>query len=261
MPTVNVEGTEIAYWDSGGDGPVLVLSHGFLMDHSMFDKQVEALSPEARVVTWDERGFGATLAKAPFTYWDSARDALAILDHLGVERAIVGGMSQGGFVSLRAGLLAPERVRGLVLIDTQSGTEDPAAMEGYNLLRDTWMEHGSAPIQEAVAAIILGPGDWPDWYAKWAVMDLDSFALAYQCLVERDDITDRLGEITCPALIVHGTADTAIPIAKAEELRDRLAGDTTLIEVPGAPHAANITDPDIVNPALVDFVRLIAKSS
>ena len=129
MPFADVNGQRIRFEDSGGDGPPIVLSHGFLMDREMFAPQVQALSPQFRVITWDERGFGETeFDGQPFTYWDSARDCLALLDHLGIERAVLGGMSQGGFLSLRAALLAPHRVRALVLIDTQSG---PAA--GWNL--------------------------------------------------------------------------------------------------------------------------------
>ena len=92
----------------------------------MFAPQAAALAPEFRVIAWDERGFGETeFDGKPFTYWDSARDCLGLLDHLGIQQAVLGGMSQGGFLSLRAALLAPARVRALVLIDTQSGVEDP----------------------------------------------------------------------------------------------------------------------------------------
>src|SRR5580704_4940145 len=126
MPSAAVNGITVDYADSGGGGPVVVLSHGFLMEQSMFDAQVAALAGEFRVITWDQRGHGGTPAPGPFTYWDSARDVLALLDHLGVERAVLGGMSQGGFLSLRAALTAPDRVRALVLIDSQAGQEDPA---------------------------------------------------------------------------------------------------------------------------------------
>ena len=126
MPFAEVNGQRIRYEDSGGDGPPVILAHGFLMDREMFAPQVAALGDEFRFITWDERGFGETeFDGEPFTYWDSARDCLALLDHLGIEQAVVGGMSQGGFLSLRATLLAPERVRALVLIDTQAGVEDP----------------------------------------------------------------------------------------------------------------------------------------
>src|SRR5712672_813165 len=121
MPTAAINGIQVGYADSGGDGPAVVLSHGYLMDASMFNAQVAALAPEYRVITWDARGHGGTPAPGPFSYWDSARDVLALLDHLGIGRAVLGGMSQGGFLSLRAAMLAPERLRGLILIDSEAG--------------------------------------------------------------------------------------------------------------------------------------------
>lgn len=76
MQTAHINGIDLAFQDSGGKGPVVILSHGFLMDHTMFDAQVAALKSTHRVITWDERGFGGTLATGDFTYWDSANDDL-----------------------------------------------------------------------------------------------------------------------------------------------------------------------------------------
>lgn len=257
MKSAELNGTTVAYEDSGGAGPVVLLSHGFLMDHSMFDAQVAALRHAYRVVTWDERGFGGTRATGDFSYWDSARDVLALMDHLGVDSAVVGGMSQGGFLSLRVALLAPERVRALILLDTQAGTEAPETVEPYNQLHAAWVSAGSAAVQEIIAGMILGPGDWPEWFAKWSALQPDQFTAAFNCLMHRDDITDRLGEISCPALIVHGTADVAIPMEKAEVLRDRIAGPTTLVAVEGGPHAANMTHADEVNRAILRFLETL----
>ena len=78
---------------------------------------------------------------------------------------------------------------------------------------------------------------------------------AFRCLMDRDDITGRLAEIGCPALILHGTADAAIPMAKAETLRDGLAGPAELVAVDGGSHAANLSHPDQVNAALLEFLR------
>jgi pimeloyl-ACP methyl ester carboxylesterase len=259
MPTAALNGIEINYYDTGGNEPAVVLSHGFLMDHSMFDPQVRALSSDYRVITWDERAHGGTRSPGAFSYWDSARDLLALLDHLGIERAVLGGMSQGGFLSLRATLLAPERARGLILIDTQAGTEDPANTDSYRQLHEFWVASGPAPVQEIVSSIILGPGAWDDWYAKWATADVEQFTLAFNCLMDRDDITGRLGEIGCPALIVHGTADAAIPMAKAEQVRQGLGGDTTLAVVDGASHASNVTHPEAVNTAIMNFLATLSE--
>ena len=265
MPVAVVNGIEINYADYGGDGPAVVLSHGFLMDASMFDAQVAALAPEYRVITWDQRGHGGTSAAGPFSYWDSAQDVLALLNHLGIERAVFGGMSQGGFVSLRAAMLAPQRVRGLILIDSQAGTELEANRPGYEQLHQTWLDQGPGPVQEIVAAIILGPGQWDGWYAKWteqyaawAPGNLGQLTWPFQCLMDRDDITGRLGEIGCPALIVHGTEDASIPLARAEQMRNGLARAVTFALIDGAPHASNVTDPGAVNAEIVNFLRTLA---
>ena len=258
MQTAQINGTTIAFEDTGGKKPVVIFSHGFLMDHSMFDAQVAALRETHRVVTWDERGFGGTKATGDFSYWDSANDVLGLMDHLGIDSAVLGGMSQGGFLSLRAALTAPGRVEALILLDTQSGVEAPETVEPYNQLHAAWVEHGAVAVQDIIAGIILGPGDWSEWFAKWGAMQPDQFTAAFNCLMHRDDITGRLGEITCPALIVHGTADVAIPMEKAEVLRDRIAGPTTLVPVEGGPHATNMTHPAETNRAILQFLAALA---
>jgi 3-oxoadipate enol-lactonase len=257
--TASVNGISIAYSDSGGDGPAVVLSHGYLMDSSMFEPQVAALAPEYRVITWDERGFGGTKATGSFSYWDSASDIIGLLDHLGIDQAVLGGMSQGGFLSLRAALLAPQRVRALILIDSQAGLEDPAAAPAYEQMEQIWMEQGPLPVQDVVASIILGPPggpvDYAPWFAKWAAADRNELRLAFRCLMERDDITGRLGEITCPTLILHGTADAAIVMDRAEAVQAGLSGPAALVHVDGGSHASNLSHPDQVNVAMLEFLR------
>lgn len=258
MPVAAVNGQEIYFEDSGGGGPALILGHGFLMDHEMFSPQVDELAGEFRVITWDERGFGRTPATGPFSYWDSADDCLSLLDHLAIDRAVLGGMSQGGFVSLRAALRAPGRVKGLVLIDTQSGLEDPARVDAYEMLGQTIIQQGPEPVQEIVGAIILGGGlDGEPWFRKWAELDRKGFEYAFRCLMDRDDLTDRVGAIEPPAIIFHGTEDAAIGMEKAEALRDQLPGCQELVAVAGAGHASNLSHPEAVNPRLRKFLRSI----
>jgi 3-oxoadipate enol-lactonase len=259
VTTASINGISVAYSDSGGDGPAVVLSHGYLMDSSMFRLQVAALTPEYRVITWDARGFGGTRATGPFSYWDSAADLVGLLDHLGIDQAVLGGMSQGGFVSLRAALIAPQRVRALILIDSQAGQEDPAAAPAYEQLDQIWHEQGPLPVQDVVASIILGPPDGPvdyaPWFAKWADTDRDELRLSFRCLMDRDDITGRLAEITCPTLILHGTADAAIVMERADAVQAGLSGPATLVHVDGGSHASNLSHPDQVNVAMLEFLR------
>ncbi len=249
-------GATVGVTDSGGDGPVVVFSHGLLMNHTMFAAQVEALRDAYRVVTWDQRGHGEAEHDGTWSYWDSADDLLALLDHLGVDRAVLAGMSQGGFLSLRAALRAPERVRALVLIDTQAGTEDPAIVPLYDGMAAAWAAEGpSQDTLDFAAAAILGPGaDEPAWQAYWKTIPRHRAPQLMHALVARDDVTDRLGEITCPTLVIHGDADASIPVAKAQALVDGLPGAAPLVLVPGAGHAANLTHPDVVNPPLRRFL-------
>jgi len=251
-----LNGQKIYYEDTGGDGPPIVLAHGFLMDHTMFVAQVAALRDQFRVVTWDERGFGLTeFDGAPFTYWDSAADCLALMTHLGIERAVVGGMSQGGFISLRVALSAPDRVRALVLLDTQAGLEHPDVVGAYQGLMDAWYTSGlSDEIGEIVAGIIItDPAYNSAWIAKWKAIPRELIALPGACLLQRDDLTARLGEITCAALVVHGSADAAISLDRAEELAGGLVGCGGVVTVEGA-HAANMTNSEPVNAAILEFL-------
>ncbi|MBW2279532.1 MAG: alpha/beta fold hydrolase [Deltaproteobacteria bacterium] len=257
MPVANVNGQHIYYEDSGGDGPAVIFSHGFLMDHTMFDPQVEALAPEFRCIRWDERGFGRTEAKGPFTYWDSADDCIGLLDHLGVEQAVLAGMSQGGFLSLRAALSHASRVRGLVLIDTQAGVDSAEALAGYRGMIDHWVGDAALePVAQVVAGLILGTPELEgEWMAVWNQRDRKSLAYPGACLLERDDIVPRLGEIRCPALVVHGSEDQAIELALGQALADGLADCRGLVVVPGAAHAPNLSHPDKVNGPVLDFLR------
>jgi 3-oxoadipate enol-lactonase len=256
MPYAEINGQRIYFQDTGGDGVPLVLAHGFLMDRTMFDPQIEEFAGAFRVITWDQRGFGQTeFDSQPFTYWDSADDCLALLDHLDIDRAVLGGMSQGGFIVLRAALKAPERVTGLILLGSQAGTEDPANIAVYQGMIDDWVTNGPSDELAAVVAdiIIAHPGENERWVAKWKARPKELIREPGRTLLERDDITDRLGEIGVPAVVIHGTEDTAIPMDRAEALAAGLPGASEVVKVPGA-HAANLTQPEPVNAAIGKFL-------
>jgi pimeloyl-ACP methyl ester carboxylesterase len=258
LPHANVNGQRIYFEDTGGSGAPVVLAHGFLMDHEMFAPQVAALAPEFRVIAWDERGFGLTeFDSKPFTYWDSASDCIALLDHLGVERAVVGGMSQGGFLSLRAGLTAPERVHALVLLDTAADVDSAEKLAANQGMLDAWAQVGPIDqLAEAVATIIINdPVENARWIAKWRLRPKEFLTEPGRCLMGRDDISSRLGEITCPAIVIHGEEDTGLTIDRAEAMAAALVGCSGVVRIPGAAHAANLTHPDLVNPPLLEFLR------
>jgi 3-oxoadipate enol-lactonase len=256
MAFAAVNGQRIYFEDTGGSGAPVILSHGFLMDHSMFEHQVAALRDDYRVITWDERGFGQTeFDGKPFSYWDSADDCMALLTHLGIERAVLGGMSQGGFLSFRAALRYPDRVRGLILIDTQAGDEREAA-ELYRGMIDAWATYGPTDeLAYTIAQIIISdPAENIRWIAKWKARDHATIVEPGNCLLAREDISDRLNEIHCPAVIIHGLADAAIPLEKAQHMRVGLPGFQHLEIIEHAGHASNLTHPDQANRAIRNFL-------
>lgn len=262
MPQADVNGQQLYFEDTGTGDDVVVFSHGLFMDHSMFDAQVQALQDRWRCIRWDERGHGRTEANdSPFSYWDSAADLLGLLDHLGVERAVLAGMSQGGYLSLRAALTAPERVRALVLMDTQLGPEDAEKAAGYHALIDAWTAPGGPPqeVLDTVGQIILGPG-WsgtPAWQERWRRMPMDRVRQVFATLVGReDDVAGRVAELTMPTLVVHGSDDLAIDAGIARAFAQTLP-DAELVVVEGAGHAANLTHPDPVNAALMPFLARV----
>lgn len=255
MPLIRVGGQSLYYEDTGGAKPVIVFSHGFLMDHTMFDANIAALRDEYRCVSWDERGHGYTgPVRTEFDYWDGARDLLGLLDALGIEAATLVGMSQGGFISLRAALLAPERVERLILIDTRSEVDAPEVVDAFRGLDAEWRANGAANVKDNLAGL-LGLGETaPQWYEKWDRMGKDDLAHSIRALIERDDLTPRLNEIQQPSIVIHGEADVAIDPAHGRALAQALPGCRGIYFVPGAGHAPNMTHPLIVNSILQQFL-------
>lgn len=258
MPDAMINGQPLHYTDTGGDGPALVLGHGYFLDSTIFAAQAAALSPRWRIITWDARGHGATpdTADAPYTYWDQARDVLGLLNHLGIEKAVVGGVSQGGFTGLRVALLAPRRVTGLVLWDTEATACHPEDKIGYRAMFDALAERG--PIDDLTAALstqLLGESDQREaWCECWrnSVLPLGPAA---DCLLERDDVSDRLGEIDCPVLLMWGEHDVSLPHDRMALLCDRLPGADRVHVIAGAAHTPPLTHADQVNALLVEFLQ------
>jgi len=262
MPIAKVNGQSIYYEDTGGTGYPVIFSHGLLMDHAMFIAQIAVLHGRYRCITWDERGHGQTEdATQPFSYYDSAADLAALLAHLGIKQAVLAGMSQGGYLSLRAALKYPHIVRALILIDTQAQPEDPAKLPGYLQMVEAWIQQGlSDETATIIEHIILGDGyaDAATWKAKWKQFRAPNLQQIFTTLGSRDDISNRLAEIAAPALVVHGAADAAIETARARDMADRLQ-HAELVLIPGAGHAANLTHAELVNPHIERFLAGLAK--
>ena len=255
-------GQQVHYVDSPGPSataPTVVLLHAFLMDNRMFEPQLEALGHDFRLVAVDERGHGGTPGNGPFDYWDVARDVLVLLDELQVERAAVVGTSQGGFVGMRMALLAPERVSALAVLGTSANAQDPEIAAGYLQMGEIWAaKGGTAELVDTMVAICLGSrapeSVQATWRAAWAQVPGDRVLANIRPLVSRDSLVERLPEISCPTLVLHGSADAAYPVAHGQQIVDGVPGAEPLVLVEGGAHFLSLTDAEEVNPSLRAFL-------
>lgn len=260
MPDVMIGAQRLRYQDTGGDNrPVIVFSHAFGMNGSMFEPQLAAFSSSARCITWDERAHGASPTDQPFTFWDSAHDLLGLLDHLGVESAYLVGTSQGGFLSMRAALLAPHRVKAMMVLGSSAAAEDPAQRAAFTELHDAFVADPAGPpdqVIDAIAHVSLGDTfDGAEWKAIWKRWPAQQFSFAFNALVERDSILDRLGEITTPTYVMHGTDDNSYAPAQGEAIAAGLAQCEGFSLIEGGAHFLSLTNPEPVNADLAALIR------
>ena len=262
MPFIERDGNKLYYEDSGagenGDsGPAIVFSHGGFLDHSIWEPVVAELAPAHRCITWDARGHGMSDAKADFDYWDLAGDVMAILDAVGVESAVLVGMSQGGWLTQRAALAYPDRVRGVVLSATSMRLLSAEEQEGYSQLSQAWLAMGPVgEIGDAVLNIQFLPTDYDGsrYLEKWRARPPSGWEQVWAAVLGRDDIDDRFADVKCPGLCIQGTGDGIFPVALAEEMSQLLADSRGVVAIEGAPHCISLTFPDEMSSAIRDFV-------
>ncbi|NME66937.1 alpha/beta fold hydrolase [Flammeovirga aprica] len=254
MAYINVNNQQLYYEDHGDkNAPVLLFMHGFLMSSEMFASQVEFFS-SYRVITFDARTFGKTKWDGePFTLYDTVSDCMALLDHLGIEKVILAGMSQGGYAALRVALRFPSRVQGLILISTSAHVDADEVKAGYREVRDTWAEYGLVPqLQENLMTGIIGPKEgnechWDKWTPSWQGRTANEIFHAMNNLIDRDDILPFLPEIKCPSLIIHGDQDFGVAFEMGEYLYNNLPNAVGFIKVEGGAHGTIMTHAETVN--------------
>jgi len=256
MPYAQNHETEIHYTDEGGPGIPLVLGHAFNLDSTEFDGLVRRLAPAARVIRWDSRGFGRTRSPAtPFSLWDLADDLVRVLDHADIERALLGGHSLGGNVALRVAIRHPERVAGLVLLSSLAHADDDAARARWEEMHQVWQEHGPIPpLTEGMGQAVFGsPEHAKPWIERWSAMGKDALREPLGALVGREDLSRYLPRLDVPALVVHGTADVAVPFAHGERMAAALPR-ATFVRIEGAGHSPVVTHEEVVESEIRRFL-------
>ena len=265
MQSVEVEGTRIAFHDVGSGRPVLLL-HGFPLTSESFRPQLDALGARFRLIAPDHRGFGDSgPAGAEATEMSRiARDALAVLDSLGIRRAVVGGVSMGGYAAMALLREDAGRVAGLVLIDTQATADDEAGKARRADTARAIEARGAQALVDAMLGKLVADDCDPAVRAGVEAMIRstrpEGTAAAVRGMALRSDSQDVLARFAGPALVVVGSKDAITPPAKAKELASLLKG-SRLVEIPGAGHLSNLEQPAAFNAAAEAFLSSIPEAS
>jgi pimeloyl-ACP methyl ester carboxylesterase len=258
MSRATVNGVTIGYADTGpGPDDVLVLVHGHPFDRTMWRPQLE--QDGWRVVAPDLRGYGeSTVVPGTTPLSTFAEDIAALLDHLGVDRFVLGGLSMGGQIVLECQRLFPHRTRGLVLADTFAQAETPAGRRHRDEMADRLLREGMAGYAHEVLWKMVAPGSAAADHVLGMMLAAppEGAAAALRGRALRPDYTDLLGAITVPTLVVVGAKDEFTPIPDAEYLHTRIPG-STLAVIDGAAHLPNLERPADFDSALRDLLAAV----
>jgi len=251
VPFLERDGVRIFY-EAAGKGPPVLLSHGYSATSRMWRGQVEALAPRYRIITWDMRGHGQSDSPDdPALYSEAATvgDMAAILDALGIDTAVIGGLSLGGYMSLAFHLAHPGRVRALMLFDTGPGYRNPAGREAWNRTAEA-----RAVAFETRGLDALGAG------AEVRIAQHRSakgLALAARGMLAQFDsrVIESLETIRVPTLVLVGEKDEPF-LGATDYMAAKIPGAQKVV-IPGAGHAANIDNPAAFNAAVEAFLAAL----
>src|SRR5918992_858747 len=261
MTFIRMDDIQMAYTDARVGQPV-VLIHGYPFNRSLWDEQVAALSNSYRIIVPDLRGFGESDASSgPATMNRMAEDLAQLLDHLEISRAVVGGLSMGGYVALAFYKQFPSRVSALVLADTRAQADTEEAKQTRAQQAEKVLSEGMASIADAMLPKLLTPetvSKRPDIVKRVRDMMLktkpEGAASALWGMAEREDQTELLPKITAQTLIIVGTEDALTPVADSEKMHNAIAG-SCLVVIENAGHVSNLERTGPFNEALMDFLR------
>lgn len=243
------------------DGVLLI--HAFPLDARMWDEQVERLRAEGwQVAAPSLPGFGATPdAGAVMSMGAAADRCLQALDASGIERAVVCGLSMGGYVALELWRVARQRIGGLVLANTRSGADSEEAADGRRTLAARLRTEGAGfLVAEPPPLLSAAPGEgrWPLVQAIIADQPAAAIAAAAEGMALRPDSTPDLGTIDVPTLVLTSDADTLIPPAVSIEMAAHLS-DAETVTLAGAGHLSNLEAQEGFDEALHGFLARFAR--
>lgn len=256
MPKLDRDGVKI-YYEVHGDGPALILTHGYSSTSAMWQGQIAALSRHHKLILWDMRGHGQSdYPQDPGLYSEVATvaDIAALLDDVGAQDAIVGGLSLGGYMSLAFFRAHPERVRALLIIDTGPGFKKDEARAAWNKRA---LETAERLEREGLSVLLSASRE------RSTVRHRDATGLALAArgmLTQRDArVIEVLPEIRVPSLIVVGAEDRPF-LAASDYMAAKIPGARKVV-IANAGHAVNIDQPQAFIAAVEPFLANLPASA
>lgn len=252
------DGCDLHYWLGGKkDAPVVVFNHALGVDHHMFDEQAQALLKSYRVLLWDLRGHGESVADRPFSLEQSHRDLLALLDHLDIEQVTLVGISLGGYVSQWFAHYYPDRIDGQVLISCPPINVLPSSFErwvlGLTKKAVRWLPFWFVRARSTNSATVRRE---VHSYLDRALENSgrDTFISAWNSMVDGFVDAPQV-ELPGPTLVVYGTYDRIIAPSHFQNIWRTVNSGVEQISVPGAGHAVVQDNPSFCNKMLADFLN------
>lgn len=248
-----------------GSGPLVVLTHGLGSHLDAWERTVSTFRERYTVLTWDVRGFGGSDRRpetmSPGTW---ASDLAAVLDEVGADDAVIGGISMGGVVSQRFALDFPDRTRALILISTSSEVNERAAA-GWNARADVVERHGLAKALAPTGPALSYGEEYRERHAediaeagRRTIERNDAACYAAACrAVSNIDYTADLETVTCPTLILQGLEDALTPPGGSVIMSRRIEG-SRLVMLENCGHAIPTELPDQFHAEVEAFLGALA---
>jgi 3-oxoadipate enol-lactonase len=250
-------------YDEAGSGLPVVLLHGFPLNRSLWTAQLDGLAAPCRVLAFDLRGFGESTVTGPFSMDQWADDIAASLAALGIARAVIAGMSMGGYVAFALWRRHPALVRAMILADTRAGADDDDARTRRRELMAIASEKGSGPVADAMLPGMVGrttrekqPDLAESIHRMMALAPPRGVVGALDALIRRPDSTTTLATIDVPALIVVGDEDVLTPPREARAIQQGIRG-SRLEVLTGAGHVSNVERPAAFNHVVSEFLTSV----
>lgn len=264
MHFVSLSDTSLAV-HTRGSGIPLVLLHGFPLDHSMWAGQ-EPLAESLRLIAPDQRGFGRSHGAGPASIAQLADDCVALLDALHVrEPAVICGLSMGGYAAQHVAARHPDRVRGLILVDTKLEADTPEARAGRKDLAERVARVGQEILADAMIPNLLAKSDAARKSPRRGEVDaslrrtimatpISTIVAALGALGGRPDMVEPMRRVIVPTLLVVGAEDTITP-PECLERAEAVFPHARLLIVPRCGHMTPLEDPATFNAAVLAFLR------